>query len=501
MATMPDNEVFVTLGVDTHKDTHVAVALDQLGRWLDAIEIPTTSAGYAQLLDWASDLGTVDRVGIEGTGSHGAGLCRWLTSRGLIVLEVERPDRRLRRNRGKSDTIDAESAARKVLSGEATVSPKSQDGNVERIRILRLTRRSAVVAQGQASNRIHALIATAPDQLRDRLRDLTTRKRVAMAAKFRPDQQPDSVLVTTKLALKKLARRFLDLDAEIKELSRQLDQLVEATAPRLVARRGIGTHTAATLLVTAGDNPQRLRSEGSFAALTGTSPLEASSGPRIRHRLNRGGDRNANAALHMIAVNRLANGHEPTRAYVRKRTGGDKADLDTLRRIKRYIAREVYPFLRRWSPTVRRQCHKRLDGYRRFGCGSGDRARCEEVAPGSLQLPLGLNGPGNIEKNATSRGIVPPVLDVRDQEARPLDVEQLHLPEAGLRHLSEQFVREVEVRGREQIAHRAPEDARAHRLESDLQHLGLMKPVHADQQIHQRCEPGDACGEQPTAGT
>jgi transposase len=193
---------------------------------------------------------------------------------------------------------------------------------------------------------MHALIATAPDELRDQLRDLTTRKRVATATRFRPDRQSDPILATTKFALKKLARRFLELDAEIKELTRQLDQLVEATAPRLVARRGIGTHTAATLLITAGDNPERLRSEASFAALTGTSPLEASSGPRVRHRLNRGGDRDANAALHMIAVNRLANGHEPTRAYVRKRTGSDKADLDTLRRIKRYIAREVYPLLR-----------------------------------------------------------------------------------------------------------------------------------------------------------
>lgn len=346
MHTMPETEVFVTVGVDTHKDIHVAVALDQLGRILDKVEIRTTSAGYAELLAWASEFGTIDKVGIEGTGSHGAGLCRWLRARGVLVVEVDRPDRRLRRNKGKSDPIDAESAARKVLSGEATAIPKARDGNVEMIRILRLTRRSAVDAQGQASNQMHALITTAPDQLRAQLRDLTTRKRVAKAARFRPDRQADPILATTKLALKKLARRFLELDAEIKDLSRRLDHLVAATAPALVARRGIGTHTAAALLVCAGDNPERLRSEASFAALTGTSPLQASSGPRIKHRLNRGGDRDANAALHMIAVNRLANGHEPSRAYVRKRTGGNKADLDTLRRIKRYIAREVFPLLK-----------------------------------------------------------------------------------------------------------------------------------------------------------
>ena len=268
------------------------------------------------------------------------------------TIEVDRPDRRRRRTKGKSDPIDAESAARKVLSGEATAIPKSQDGNVEQIRILRLTRRSAVVARTQASNQIHALVATAPDELRDQLRDLTSRKRVAVAVRFRPDRQADPLLATVKLALKKLARRFLDLDAEVKDLDRRLEQLVEQTAPALVARRGIGTHTAATLLVCAGDNPERLRSEGSFAALTGTSPLEASSGPRKRHRLNRGGDRRANAALHMIAINRLANGHQPSIDYVARRTGGGKADLDTLRRLKRYIAREVYPLLRDAIPAA-----------------------------------------------------------------------------------------------------------------------------------------------------
>ncbi|MDP8931758.1 MAG: IS110 family transposase [Actinomycetota bacterium] len=346
MDTMPSAEVFVTIGVDTHKDIHVAVALDQLGRWLDAIEIETTPAGYAQLLAWASKLGTVDQVGIEGTGSHGAGLCRWLTARGIVVVEVERPDRRLRRNKGKSDTIDAEAAARKVLSGEATVVPKSADGNVEMIRMLRLARRSAVVAQGQAANQIHALITTAPEELREQLRDLTTRKRVATAVRFRPGRHPNTPVKVTKLALKTLACRFRQLDEQIKTLDRQITRLVKATAPKMIARHGIGIHTTATLLITAGDNPERLRSEPSFAALTGTSPLEASSGPRKRHRLNRGGDRDANAALHMIAVNRLANSHRPTIAYVKKRTGGTKADLDTLRRLKRYIAREVYPLLR-----------------------------------------------------------------------------------------------------------------------------------------------------------
>jgi transposase len=346
MTTMPETEVHVTLGVDTHKDIHVAVALDQLGRKLDTIQIPTTAAGYGLLLAWASGFGTIDKIGIEGTGSHGAGVSRWLTSRGLVVIEVDRPDRRTRRNKGKSDPIDAESAARRVLSGEATVVPKRQDGNVEMIRVLRVARRSALVAQRQAGNQIHALVATSPEPLREQLRDQSTRKRVAVAARFRPGTEPDTVLAATRFALRQLARRYRQLDDEIKDLDRQLTRLVEATAPRLVARRGIGIHTAAALLVTAGDNPERLASEQSFAALTGTSPLQASSGPRQRHRLNRGGDRDANSALHMIAVNRLANGHEPTLAYVRKRTGGPKANMDTLRHIKRYIVREVFPLIR-----------------------------------------------------------------------------------------------------------------------------------------------------------
>jgi transposase len=344
MTTMPEAEVFVTLGVDTHKHSHMAVALDQLGRRLDELEIPTTTAGFAQLYAWASELGTIDTVGIEGTGAYGAGLCRWLRERGVVVVEVERPDRKLRRNAGKSDPIDAEAAARKVLSGEATVTPKSGVGNVEMIRVLRLTRRSAVVSRSQVTNQLHALTVTAPPALREQLEGRTTRARVTIAAKFRPGDEPDTVLATTRYAMKKLALRFRALDAEIKDLDRQLTRLVTATAPKVVALRGVGIHTTATLLITAGDNPERLRSEGAFARLTGTAPIPASSGQTDRFRLSRGGDRQANAALHLIAVNRLV--CDPrSKAYVIKRTGKTKANLDILRRLKRYTARELYPLL------------------------------------------------------------------------------------------------------------------------------------------------------------
>ena len=344
MSTMPDAEVFVTLGIDTHKHVHVAVALDQLGRRLDELEIPTTTAGFAELYAWASALGTLDAAGIEGTGAYGAGLARWLRDRGVVVVEVDRPDRKTRRRTGKSDPIDAEAAARKVLCGEATVTPKSGAGNVEMIRVLRVARRSAVISRKQVANQLHALTVTAPPELREQLEGRTTRARVAIAAKFRPGSKPDTVMPATRYAMKKLAQRFGQLDAEIADLDRQLTRLVTATAPKLVALRGVGIHTTATLLVTAGDNPQRLRSEGAFARLTGTAPMPASSGQTNRFRLSRGGDRQANAALHLIAVNRLL--CDPrSRAYVIKRTGGTKANLDVLRRLKRYTAREIYPLL------------------------------------------------------------------------------------------------------------------------------------------------------------
>jgi transposase len=342
MHTMPDHDTVVTVGVDTHGDQHTAVAIDQLGQLLGSLQIETTRAGYGELVSWASHFGTLDRFGVEGTGSFGAGLARWLRGQGLMVVEVDRPDRKARR-RGKSDLIDAEAAARAVQAGTATTIPKRADGNVEMIRVLRVARRSAVKAQTQAGNQLRGLLVTAPDDLRDAFRGMTTRQRVPKAARLRPGPV-SNVTAATKLALRQLAQRWLTLDAEIKQLDAELKRLVTVTAPNLVAQRGISTHTAATLLVTAGDNPHRLRSEGSFAHLTGTAPLDASSGKQRRHRLNRGGDRDANCALHMIAINRLS--HDPrSHAYVNARTTDGKADPDILRRLKRYIAREVYKLL------------------------------------------------------------------------------------------------------------------------------------------------------------
>jgi transposase len=298
-------DVEVVLGVDTHLDFHVAVALDNLGRRLGELTVPTTTKGYKRLLSWAEDFGAVRCAGVEGTSSYGAGLARYLTATGVAVAEVERPKRRHLRRNGKSDPIDAEAAARAVLAGETAGAPKSADGRVEMIRALRTARRSAVKARGQAANQLQALVVTAPDALRERLRWLSTRRLVTAACRFRPGTRPETPETATKLALRSVARRHEALSEEIAELDVQLDRLVAEAAPELLALPAVGTDHAATLLIVAGDNPERLRSEASFASLCGASPVEASSGKVVRHRLNRGGNRDANRALHMICMVRM----------------------------------------------------------------------------------------------------------------------------------------------------------------------------------------------------
>jgi len=342
-----ESGVLVTVGVDTHRDLHVAVALDRHGRRLGTRACPTTPAGFAALLAWATGYGAVDRIGIEGTGSYGAGLARWLRARDVAVVEVERPDRRDRqgrRRRGKSDPTDAEVAARTVLAGTALGQPKAGDGRVEMIRTLRLARRSALKARTQAANQLHALVLTAPDALRGRLRGLSPARLVTVAAAFRPGAVLASPLVATKLALRSLAVRYRQLSAEIAQLDAQLAALVAAAAPALLAVKGLGPDTAGALLAAAGDNPRRLRSEAAFARLCGVAPLPASSGQTRRHRLNRGGDRDANRALYLLVVGRMS--WDPrTRAYVARRTAEGLSKPEIIRCLKRYLARELYRLL------------------------------------------------------------------------------------------------------------------------------------------------------------
>jgi transposase len=268
-------DVEVVLGVDTHLDFHVAVALDELGRHLGELRVPTTTKGYERLVCWAEGFGVVRCAGVEGTSSYGAGLVRYLTSAGIAVEEVERPKRRHLRRNGKSDPLDAEAAARAVLAGETAGTPKSADGHVEMIRVLRTARRWAAKARSQAANQLQALVLTAPDGLRERL--LWSRRLVATACRLRPGTQPETPEAAIKLALRSVARPQEALSEEIAELDVQLDRLVADAAPELLALPAVGTDHAATLSIVAGDNPKRLRSEASFASLCGASPVEASS--------------------------------------------------------------------------------------------------------------------------------------------------------------------------------------------------------------------------------
>lgn len=333
----------VIVGVDTHSEIHVAVAIDQQGRELDQLTIPTTRRGYGQLCRWARRLGVIDRFGVEGTGTYGAGLAAFLTADGVEVIEVNRPNRQHRRRHGKSDPTDALAAARAVLSGEATAIPKSRDGLVESIRVVQTARRSAIKARTQASNQIRDLVLTAPDVIREELRALKATERVERAARWRRVDGTDPTS-TTRRTIRRLARRWLTLNDEIVELDAELERLVHLAAPTLLAEHGVGPDVAAKLIVAAGDNPERCRTEAQFAALCGASPIPASSGKTNRHRLNRGGNRQANNALWTVAFVRLAH-HPETRAYAERRTAEGLSRIEIMRCLKRALARRFHRIL------------------------------------------------------------------------------------------------------------------------------------------------------------
>jgi transposase len=343
-------EALITLGVDTHADVHVGVALDRLGRRLGSKSVPTTQAGYAELVAWAEGFGALDCVGVEGSGSFGVGLVRFLRARGAEVVEVNRPNRQHRRRFGKHDTADAEAAARAVQANVATGEPKAANGIVEMMRTLHVARRSAVKARTQAANQLRALLFTAPDELRTELCGLTTNRLVSTSARFRPGRQPCDLVAVTKLAMRSIARRYRDLSEEISALDERLKQLAAEAAPALVALKGVGIDTAVSLLIAAGDNPERLRSEAAFARLCGVAPIEASSGMIKRHRLNRGGNREANRALYVLVLGRMS-WDERTRGYVARRTAEGKSKREIIRCLKRFVAREIYRTLTA-TPTV-----------------------------------------------------------------------------------------------------------------------------------------------------
>ncbi len=339
--TMPTD---IIVGVDTHKHTHAAVAVTGLGACVAELTIKVGLAGYRELEVWARSLGNVRAFGIEGTGSYGAGLARFLREGGHLVHEVGRPDRRLRYQQGKTDHLDAEGAARAVLGGHATALPKAGTGEVEMMGHLKVARDTAVKARTQAMLALKAIIVSAPAALREQLDALAGKMAlVRHLAALRPGPLTTTT-ASAKASLRAIARRWLDLDAEIGSHDAHLSQLTERCAPEMVAAQGMGTATAAEMLILVGDEPERIRSEAAFAKLCGACPVPASSGKTSRHRLNRGGHRQANAALHRVVVVRMRT-HQPTLDYVRRRTAEGKSKREIIRCLKRFVAREIFGYL------------------------------------------------------------------------------------------------------------------------------------------------------------
>jgi transposase len=316
----------VAIGVDTHRDAHVALAVDRLGRRLGALEFAVDEAGFEQLRRFASALGQ-PAFAVEGTGSYGASLARALLADGFAVFECERPQRRRRKD--KNDLIDAELAARRLLAGEPLALPRSGQER-EQLRLLLVERRSAQHARQQALNQLKAAIVTLDPHLR------------AQLERRRPDTLARSTLLQRpQLApLRRLAKRIVLLERELAETDQELSELTRALCPQLLQQPGVGPLCAAQLLVSTAD-PQRIRTEPAFAALAGVSPVEASSGPIKRHRLNRNGDRQLNWALHMTALNRIRY-HPETRRYYQRQLDRGKTKREAIRIIKRALARRLY---------------------------------------------------------------------------------------------------------------------------------------------------------------
>ena len=337
--TFKPNEVII--GIDTHKDTHVAVALNTLGVRLGDCLVPATLAGYEHLLTWARALGQIVTIGVEGTGSYGRGLTRFLQRQGLPVIEVSRPCHRdARRLQGKNDVLDAERAARQVLDGQATAIAKTTEGTVEMMRLIKVARDTAVKARTQVLVSLKAILVTADEDLRALLEALPTTQLVVVCAQLEVGKL-DTPAAAMRQALSAMAKRWLQLHQEIETHNQSLSTLTRETAPNLVQAYGIGPDTAAEMLITFGDNHNRVRCEAAFAKLCGVCPLPASSGRTQRHRLNRGGNRRANAALFRVVIVRMR-WHEPTKAYVARRAAEGLSKREIIRCLKRYLAREVY---------------------------------------------------------------------------------------------------------------------------------------------------------------
>ena len=341
---MTYSQKVLILGVDTHKDFHHAAVINHVGKSIADRKFDATSAGYSDLINWATGVGRIGRAGVEGTGSYGAGLTRELTRRGIPVIDVIAPDKQLRRLRGKTDQIDAYNAARAVLNELATAVPKAQDGFVEALRVLCTSRRLLVKQRTESMNQLQGLIVSAPAELRVGLAKLKAKNLALRCSKLPVRQADDLVMTETKNVLRSLGKRYVELLTETNRLSKRLGEIVKEHASELLAVHGVGPDVAATMLIVAGENVDRLGSESAFAHLIGTAPIQASSGKTTRHRLNRGGHRQGNSAAYRIVMVRMKS-HEKTRDYVVKALARGKTKREAMRLLKRYVAREIFQIL------------------------------------------------------------------------------------------------------------------------------------------------------------
>jgi len=334
----------IVAGADTHADTLHVAAISMTGAALGDREFPTTRTGYATAIRFLTSWGQIERIGVEGTASYGAGFTRALSTAGIEVVEVTRAVKSTRRLKGKSDPLDAYSAARTALAGDGLATPK--DDATSGLRALHIARRSAIKHRTAVINQIKARLISAPDMVREKYRASTTLKMIEALARCRPDAQAEPWAQSVLVAAKMLAQRVQFLETQVESLQAQIDAIVTEANPGLRAAYGVGSDTAAQLLITAGANPHRLHSEAAFAALCGAAPVPASSGKTNRHRLSRGGDRAANNALHRIALVRMSH-HQPTKDYVQRQLALGHNRMEILRKLKRAIARETFKLLTR----------------------------------------------------------------------------------------------------------------------------------------------------------
>jgi transposase len=338
---MTNQHLKVIAGIDTHADTHHVAIIDETGRHLTDREFLAVGTGYRNIAAFITGFGPVIAAGVEGSGSYGAELARVLTGEGIRVLEVMRPNRQGRRLRGKSDPLDAYQAAEAALAGRNVATPKSRDGAVESLRVLRAERATAMRARVAVMTQIKSILTAAPEALRAKYRHLTRAAMMTALEKTRPAGSMADPMNATAAVLKRLAIRYRALHQELAVIDVELDAIITVHAPMLRDLKGVGTDVASQLLVTVGDNPERVTTEAKFAALVGAAPIPASSGKTTRHRLSRGGDRQANKAIHHVALVRMKTDTR-TRNYVASRRAEGKSTKETIRCLKRYIAREIY---------------------------------------------------------------------------------------------------------------------------------------------------------------